>query len=179
MMAISCAGLVLAQDIIALKGDKRIENVVVSGKTDTEIQYIQNEEILSIPRDSVQSIQYSDGRVETVSFDILTDAQFVASIDSMGLDINYVKQQLDRGVNPQTMSWILWIDESYSPKCQTYGINAYVMTRTKVYKEALKIAKEEGLTGKEAKERAEQIANASKLPIKAGNEAVRKCAGEL
>ena len=38
---------------------------------------------------------------------------------------------------------------------------------------------EEGLKGKEAKERAEQIANASKLPIKAGNEAVRKCAGEL
>ena len=179
MMVISCAGFVLAQDIIALNSGERIENILVSGKTDMEIQYIQNEEILSIPRDSVLSIQYSDGRIETVSFDILTDAQFVASIDSMGLGINYVKQQLDRGVNLQTMSWILWTDESYSQKCQTYGINAYVMTRTKVYKEALKIAKEEGLKGKEAKERAEQITNASKLPIKAGNEAVRKCAGEL
>lgn len=179
MMAISCAGIILAQDVIVRSNGERIENVVVSGKTDTEIQYIQNEEILSIARDSVLSIQYSDGRIETVSFDILTDAQFVASIDSMGLDINYVKQQLDRGVNLQTMSWFLWIDESYSQKCQVYGVNAYVMTRTKVYKEALKIAKEEGLKGKEAKERAEQIANASKLPIKAGNEAVRKCAGEL
>ena len=179
MMAISCAGLVLAQDIIALKGDKRIENVVVSGKTDTEIQYIQNEEILSIPRDSVLSILYNDGRIETISSDIFTDEKFVASIDSLGLDINYVKQQLDRGVNPQTISWILWIDESYSQKCQTEGMNAYLMARTKVLKEAIKIAKEEGLKGKEAKERAEQIANASKLPIKAGNEAVRKCAGEL
>lgn len=179
LMAMSCAGFTFAQDIIVLSNGERIENIVVSGRTEEEVSYIQNEEILSIPSDSVLSIQYSDGRIETVSLDILTDAQFVASIDSMGLDINYVKQQLDRGVNLQTMSWFLWLDENYSQKCRTNGINAFVMARTKVYNEALKIAKEEGLKGKDAKERAEQISNASKLPIKAANEAVRKCAGEL
>ena len=62
MMAISCAGIILAQDVIVRSNGERIENVVVSGKTDTEIQYIQNEEILSDARDSVLSIQYSNGR---------------------------------------------------------------------------------------------------------------------
>lgn len=179
MMAISCAGIVLAQDVIVLSNGERIENIFVSGKTETEVSYIQNEEVLSLPSDSVLSIQYSDGRIETVSYDISSDAQFVATIDSMGLDLNYVKQQLERGINIQTMSWFLWLDENYSQKCRTNGINALVMARTKVYKEALKTVKEEGLKGKEAKERAEQITNVSKLPIKAANEAVRKCAGEL
>ncbi len=179
MIIASCAGLVFAQDVIALKNGERIENVIVSGKTDTEIQYIQNEEILSIYRDSVALIKYSDGRVETISVNLTEDAQFAASMDSLGLDINFVKQQLDRGISLQNITLALWMDESYSQKCRTYGINALVMTQRKVHKEALKTAKEEGLKGRDARERAEEITKVSKLPIKAANEAVRRCAGEL
>lgn len=42
MMAISCAGLVLAQDIISLKNGERIENVTVSSVTDTTIVFVKN-----------------------------------------------------------------------------------------------------------------------------------------
>lgn len=179
IIAISCAGFALAQDVIVLKNRNRIENVFVSGKTETEIQYIQNEEFLSIPRDSVEVIFHDNGSIETISLDLSQDPQFAASIDSLGLDINYVKKQLDNGVTLQSISFALWTDERYSQKCRTVGVNAYVMAYSKIYQECLKKAKEEGLKGKEAKEKATLEVQSSKVPIKAANEAVRECAGEL
>ena len=178
-MAISCAGFVLAQDIIALKNGKRINNVFVSGKTETKIQYIQNEEILSVPRDSVEAIFHENGSIETISIDLSQDPQFMAMIDSMGLDINYVKQQLDRGVDIQHISWTLWEDENYSNKCRKVGTQAYMRAVGEVALERYKEYKKAGMKNQEAQKQAYTDAVASKVPIKAANEAIRKCAGEL
>lgn len=179
MIITSCAGFCLAQDVLVLKNGERIQDVFVSGKTNVEISYIQGEEVFSIPRDSVEAILHENGNIETVASDVLQDPQFSATIDSMGLDLSYIKQQVDRGIAIQNLSWILWQDEAYSQKCRNLGLNAFVVTHTKVYQEALKKAKKEGLKGAEAIEAAHKDASASKLPVKAGNEAVRECAGEL
>jgi hypothetical protein len=175
----SCAGLALAQDVIALKNGEHIADVFVSSKTETEIQYIQNEEILSVPRDSVEAIIYENGNLETLSPDLSPDVQFLALIDSIGLDIRYVKQQLDNGVTLQNISWALWQDKSYPKKCRDIGNNAFIKTYSEVYQLALKNAKREGYKGKEAIEKATQEAMYSKFPMKVANETVRRCAGEL
>lgn len=175
----SCAGLALAQDVIALKNGERIVDVFVSSKTGTEIQYIQNEEILSVPRDSVEAILYENGKLEILSSNLSQDLQFIATIDSMGLDIRYVQQQLDNGVALQNISWALWQDDSYSKKCRDVGSNAFIKTYSEVYQIALKNAKREGYKGNAAIEKATQEAVSSKLPMKVANEAVRRCSGEL
>ena len=179
IISISCAGLALAQDVIALKNGERIADVFVSSKTETEVQYIQNEEILSVPRDSVEAIIYENGNLETLSHNLSQDLQFIATIDSMGLDIRYVQQQLDNGVALQNISWALWQDDSYSKKCRDVGSNAFIKTYSEVYQIALKNAKREGYKGNAAIEKATQEAMSSKFPMKVANEAVRRCAGEL
>lgn len=175
----SCAGLALAQDVIALKNGERIADVFVSSKTETEIQYIQNEEILSVPRDSVEVILYENGKLEILSSNLSQDLQFIATIDSMGLDIRYVRQQLDNGVALQDISWILWQDDSYPKKCRDLGTKSYIQAYSEVYQIALKNAKREGYKGNAAIEKATQEAVSSKLPMKVANETVRRCAGEL
>lgn len=179
MVIISCASCILAQDVLVLKNGERIQNVFVSGKTDAEVSYIQNEVILSIARDSVDAIIHENGSIETVSLDLTQDPQFVATIDSMGLDINYVKQQLDRGVDFQNLSWILWQDESYPEKCRKAGEKAYIRAVGMFALERQKEYKKAGLKNLEAQKQAYVDAYASKLPIKEANEAVRECAGEL
>ena len=179
IVAVTCAVFCFAQDVISLMNGNRIENVFVSSKTETEIQYIQNEEILSVPRDSVEAIFHENGNIETISIDLSQDPQFMAMIDSMGLDINYVKQQLDRGVDLQHISWTLWEDENYSDKCRKVGTQAHMRAVGEIALERYKEYKKAGMKNQEAQKQAYTDAVASKVPIKAANEAIRKCAGEL
>ena len=65
--AISCAGFVLAQDMISLKSGERIENVTVSSISDTTITYVTNGREKIISNIKVNAILYSDGRYVEIS----------------------------------------------------------------------------------------------------------------
>ena len=66
MIMASCAGLILAQDVIALKNGERIENVTVSSITDKTIIYLSEGNEVNIPRNSADAILYADGRYEEI-----------------------------------------------------------------------------------------------------------------
>ena len=66
-MAISCAVLILAQDVISLKSGNRIENVIVSSISDTTITYVMNGREQNVSKTIVGAILYADGRYVEIS----------------------------------------------------------------------------------------------------------------
>lgn len=64
IMFISCVDVALAQDIIALRDGKSIDNITIVSVTDQTITYLENSDTLSIPYESAQAILYANGRYE-------------------------------------------------------------------------------------------------------------------
>ena len=67
IITISCAGFILAQDIVVLKSGERIENVIVSSISDTTITYVTNGSVQNISNTKVGAILYADGRYVEIS----------------------------------------------------------------------------------------------------------------
>lgn len=67
IITISCAGFILAQDIVVLKSGERIENVIVSSISDTTITYVTNGREHNVSNTKVGAILYADGRYVEMS----------------------------------------------------------------------------------------------------------------
>lgn len=94
LVIISCAGLVLAQDIILTKAGTTIENVTVVSVTADNVTYKQAKTQKSIASSEVDGILYKDGRYitppskQTISVDEVTSS-------SDAWDMGDVPQQQD------------------------------------------------------------------------------------
>lgn len=68
----SCAGILFAQDVIALINGDRIEDVTIQSVTNEEIIYILNGKTETIPHNSAQAILYADGRYEEIKLNVIS-----------------------------------------------------------------------------------------------------------
>lgn len=173
-MIISCAGIVFAQDIIALKNGQRIENVTVSSITDKEIIYVNEGNEISIPRNSADAVLYADGSYEQIKPTLVGDSASVAAAEQLGYDANELQQMMNNG---EDRKMLLWQDNSYPKECRKAGKKVYYKVFNDLYKPALKEAKEGGLSHMEAMQQAMQ--KTFMAAMKASNEAVRECNGGM
>lgn len=169
-----CAGILLAQDVIALKNGERIEEVNVLGITDREISYSQNGTTVVVPRNSVEAILYADGRFETIKPSLVGDSAAIANVEQLGYNAEELQAMVNNG---EDRKMLLWQDNSYPKECRKIGKKIYYKTFTPLYESAFKEAKKSGLKQMECVQKA---MDAAFLPaMKASNEAVRECNGGM
>lgn len=174
IIAISCAGFILAQDIVVLKSGERIENTKVQSITDKDITYIQNENTISIPHNSVAAILYEDGRYEEIKATLVGDAASIAAVEQLGYNAEELQAMMNNG---DDRKMLLWQDKSYPKECRKVGKKEYFKVFNKLYKPALKEAKASGLKNIDAVQKA--IDEVLPKAMKAGNDAVRECNGGM
>lgn len=174
MVMASCARLIFAQDVIALKNGERIENVTVSSITDSVIVYVKEGEETTLPHNSVDAILYADGHYEQIKPTLVGDSAAVAAVEQLGYDANELQQIMNSG---EDRKMLLWQDKSYPKECRKKGKKVYYKVFNELYKPALKEAKDSGLSHMEAMQQAVQKTFAAAM--KASNEAVRECNGGM
>lgn len=109
---------------------------------------------------------------------LASSPEFIASLDSIGLEVRHVQEQLYAGKSLQELNLLLWTDKNYSKSCRNAGLKAYYAVWEQVYQEAQKKAQHEGLKGKALTQKVITETSSSKAPIKAGNQAVLQCSGQ-
>ena len=174
IMAISCAGFVLAQDIIVLKSGERIENAKVQSITDKDITYVQDGNTISVPHNSVEAILYEDGRYEAIKATLVGDSASIAAVEQLGYNAEELKTMINNG---EDRTMLLLQDKSYSKECRKVGKKEYYKVFNELYKPALKAAKASGLKQMDAVHKA--VNEVFPKAIKAGNDAVRECNGGM
>ncbi len=170
MIIASCAGFILAQDVLALKNGERIENVTVSSITDSVIVYVKEGEETTLPRNSVDAILYADGHYEQIKPTFIGDSATIAMVEQQGFDANELQQATNSGDGTIVL---LYQDKSYPKECRKAGKKVYYKVFKDLYNPALKEAKKSGLSNKEAMQKA--IQKTFLEAVKASNEAVREC----
>ena len=173
-ISISCAGIILAQDIIALKNGERIENVTVSSITDSVIVYIADENSIQLPRNSVDAILYADGRyLEIKETNVKADVETYTSqfSESVIEEHPYLKYYNRNGILRAA-----FLDKKYSKECRKKGKEVYYKEFKALFQPALKKAKRSGLSPMKAWEQAADEV----IPtiVEDSDKAVRECAGE-
>ncbi len=176
-MIVSCAGLSLAQDIIALNSGERIENVTVSAITDQEIIYVNEGSEIRIPRNSVNAVLYADGRYEEIPAINKDLGDSTKSTYSDVIEDNPFYQCYEYDAKGRPHLKVLYFDKSYSKECRKIGKQVYYREYTTLYKIAFDEAKKSGLSNQKAMIQA--VNKCMPVAIKISDEAVRKCAGEL
>lgn len=173
-MILSCAGIALAQDVIALKSGERIENVVVSSITDKSIVYVKNGEEISIPHNSADAVLYADGRYEQIKPTLVGDSAAIAAVEQLGYDANELQQMMNSG---EDRKMLLFQDKAYPANCRKEGKKVYYKVFNELYKPALKEAKRSGLSQFEAIQKA--MNEVFPKAMRASNETVRECNGGM
>lgn len=173
-LIISCAGNILAQDILSLKNGDRIENIKVLDISDSKITYSQNDSAISIARNSVAAILYADGRYEEIKATIIGNDTTLANAELWGYDAKELQALIDNG---EDRKLLLWQDSHYSKECRKKGKKVYYSTFTPIYQETIKEAKRNGASQFDAI----QIAFEKAFPVaaKASNETLRECNGGM
>lgn len=176
MMAISCAQLLLAQDVVVLTNGERIENVKVSSITDSILIYMTGGKEMTLLHDSVYAILYADGRYEEIPT-INAKEDSSKSLYSESIEEHPFFQCYDYDSNGRLRLKAAFLDKTYSKECRKIGQRVYQKEYATLYKIAFNEAKKSGLSNRKARMQAGDKC----IPeaIKISDEAVRKCAGEL
>ena len=174
IVLISCAGLILAQDIIVLKSGERIENAKVQSVTDKNISYVLNGNTISIPHNSAEAILYADGRYEEISTTFVGDSAAIAAVEQLGYNAEELQALKNSG---EDRKMLLWQDKFYPKECRKEGKKIYDKVFKEFYTPAFKEAKASGLNAFEAIQQATNEAFIKAL--KASNDVVRECNGGM
>ena len=172
MMAISCAVLILAQDVISLKSGDRIENVKVLSITDSVIVYVMEGNEIKLPRNSVDAILYEDGRYEEIKATNRIEDTIVSKYQE-SIDENSFMQYYGSDGRLQ----VAFFDKTYSKECRKVVKKVYYKEFESLYKPAYKEAKKKGLSNMAATRYA--LNKILPIVIEDSDKAVRECAGEL
>ena len=174
IIAISCAGFILAQDIIVLKSGERIEDTKVQSITDKDITYVQDGNTISVPHNSVEAILYEDGRYEEIKATVVGDSASIAAVEQLGYNAEELQAMINNG---DVRKMLLWQDKSYPKECRKAGKKEYYKVFNELYKPALKEAKDSGLNNFEAIQQA--VNEVFPKAMKSSNDVVRECNGGM
>ena len=173
MVIISCAGCMLAQDVISLKNGERIENVTALSITDSVVVYMVEGKEIQLPHNSVDAILYADGRyVEIKETNVRAEDTYTSLFsDSVIEEHPYLKYYDSNGHLRAA-----FLDKTYSKECRKIGEKVYYKEFKALFRPAYKKAKKSGLSLMKASEQA--LDEVLPIIVEDSDKAVRECAGE-
>lgn len=179
LLLISCAGIILAQDIVVTKAGTTIEDVTVILVTADNVTYMQAGTQKSIASSEVDGVLYSDGRfVNPPSKQTVLDTDNTATAED-SWDMDDAVDVSTKPVSPQNTQTdnrvtydILFMKKSYSKECRKEGERVFNETYAMEAQQLKQVRK--SMTREERK--AANIAVFEKA-MNASNNAVLECSG--
>jgi len=180
IVALSCAGFILAQDIVVTKAGTTIEDVTVVSVTADNVVYKQGDSINTLSSSEVEGVLYSDGRYITPpSIQTLQIAEDTATVDESWATDNALKENTKAVPQTKTQAdnhvvfyYVLFMNKSYSTECRKEG--------KRVFKETYVMEEQKIKQARKSMTREERNVINNEIYIKAmnaSNDAVLECSG--
>lgn len=140
LLAISCAGYILAQDIIVLTTGENIKDIEILNVLDSAITYNQHNNTQSIPKSDVMAIMYSDGRYEEIKH-----IKAIEDYDKYLFPVNSIKEYNEgytmliasgtqyNQASQQKEDYFLWIESE-----DDGGYNSFRKKNKDIYRQFMK-----------------------------------------